>query len=182
MAFEDDVRLVASILAGDAGAVEQFISEYRQFIYAILVRHLSLSSDDAEEVFQRFLFHIWEDDYRRLRDWRGKTTLAGYIARIARNLGHDFRRQSRFEGQECPDVARDDPRLANVERAEMLERALPLLSARDRELIHRRFYLEQTHSEIAEAFGMTASAIGVALSRAKRRLKKIIDKKNLRGL
>src|SRR5436190_2155894 len=71
MAFEDDVRLVASILAGDAGAVEQFISEYRQFIYAILVRYLSLSSADAEEVFQRFLFHLWEDDYRRLRDWRG---------------------------------------------------------------------------------------------------------------
>ncbi len=177
MAVEDDVQLVARILAGEEGAIEQFISEYRQFIYAILVRYLNLAPEDADEVFQRFLFHLWQDDYRRLRDWRGKTTLAAYVARIARNLGHDYRRQQRLETQDLPDLALDDPRLADLERSEILGHALSRLSVRDRELIHRRFYLEQTHSEIAETFRTTTSNIGVALSRAKRRLRKILEKK-----
>src|SRR5437762_9062603 len=169
MAFEDDGQLVARILAGDAGAVEQFISEYRQYIYAILIRYINLPSADADEVFQRLLFHLWENDFRRFRQWRGKTTLAAYIGRIARNLGHDYRRQLRFETQDCPDIPVEDLRLENIEREEMIQRAVSRLSIRDRDLIHRSFYLDQTHLEIAEALGMTANSVGVALSRAKRR-------------
>ena len=175
MAFENDVQLVTSMLAGESGAVEQFILEYRQFIFTIFVRYLNLSSEEANEVFQRFLFCVWEDDFRRLRDWRGNTSLSAYIARIARNLAHDYRREHRFETQEYPDLPIDDPRLANVERGEIIERALSRLSPRDRELIHRRFYLEQSHNEIAEALGIAANNVGVALSRAKQRLRKILE-------
>jgi RNA polymerase sigma factor (sigma-70 family) len=176
MAFKDDVRLVARILAGGEGAVEQFISEYRQFIYAILIRYLSLHPEDADEVFQRLLFHLWENDFRRLRRWRKKTTLAAYIGRITRNLAHDYRRQLRFETNECPDIPIEDPRLQNIEREEMIQGALLRLSLRDRDLIHRSFYLDQSHSEIGEALGMTANSVGVALSRAKSRLRRILEK------
>jgi RNA polymerase sigma-70 factor (ECF subfamily) len=175
MNFEDDVQLVARMIAGDERAAEQFISGYRQFIYTILLRHLNLPFADADEVFQRFLFHIWEDGFRRLRDWRGKTNLSSYIARIVRNLAHDYRRESRFESQESLDVPLDDPGLANVEREQIVEHALLRLSRRDRELIRRRFYLEQTHAEIAAALGMTANTVGVALSRVKVRLRKILE-------
>jgi RNA polymerase sigma factor (sigma-70 family) len=175
MAFENDVQLVARMLGGEAAAVEQFISEYRQFIFTILVRYLNLTSEDADEVFQRFLFNVWEDNFRRLRDWRGNTSLSAYIAKIVRNLAHDYRREHRFEAQEYPDLPVDDPRLANVERGEMIERALSRLSRRDRELIHRRFYLEQSHIEIARALGIETNNAGVALSRAKQRLKRILD-------
>ncbi len=174
MAIHDDLRLVARMLEGDVRATEEFISEYQQLIYAILIRYLNLSSEDAGEVFQRFLFHIWEDDFRRLRDWRGKTTLAAYVARIARTLAHDFRRENRFESHENPDVARDDPRLANIEGEELIERGLSKLSVRDQELIRRRYILDQNPSEIAHALGMTVNNVGVALSRAKVRLKKIL--------
>ena len=176
MAFEDDARLVACILAGEAGAVEQFISKYQQFIYAILVRYLSLVPDEADEVFQRLMFHLWEDDFRRLREWRGQTALSAYIARITRNLAHDYRRERRFETQERPDVALDDRGLANVERARMLQKALSRLSKRDRELLHRSFYLEESHADIAQAFNTTANNVAVALSRARLRLKKILKR------
>src|SRR5712691_5848439 len=121
MAFPDDERLVSRLLVGEAGAVEQFVSEYRQFIYTIFVRYLNLRREDADELFQRFLFHIWEDNFRRLREWRRKTSLSAYIAKIARNLAHDYRRELRFETQDCPDVPLDDPWLANVERRETIE-------------------------------------------------------------
>ena len=176
MAFQDDARLVARILAGEAGAVEQFISKYQQFIYAILVRYLSLAPDEAEEVFQRLLFHLWEDGFRRLREWRGQTALSAYIARITRNLAHDYWRERRFETNECPDIALDDRGLANVERAQIVQKALSRLSKRDRDLLHRSFYLEESHGDIAVAFHTTANNIAVALSRARSRLKKILKR------
>ena len=175
MAFPDDERLVSRLLVGEAGAVEQFISEYRQFIYTIFVRYLNLRPEDADELFQRFLFHIWSDDFRRLRDWRGKTSLSAYLARIARNLAHDYRREGRFETHHIPDVPLDDPLLANIERREWIESALARLMERDRELIRRHFYLEQSHSDIAQALGITVNNVGVAFSRAKRRLKKVLE-------
>jgi RNA polymerase sigma-70 factor (ECF subfamily) len=176
MSLQDDRRLVDRILAGREGAVEKLVSEYRQFIYTIFVRYLNLRQEDADELFQRFLFHIWEDDFRRLREWRGKTSLSGYIAKIARNLAHDYRRELRLETQDLPDVPLDDPLLTNVERREMIERALSHLSPRHRQLLRRRYYLEQTHAEIAQALGMTVTNVGVSLSRAKLRLKKILKR------
>ncbi len=177
MAFEKETRLVARMLAGEAGAVEEFIAEYRPFVYAILTRYLKLSPEDAGEVFQRFLVHIWEDDYRRLRNWRGNTRLAVYLAKIIRNLAEDYRRERRFLVQDPPDRPVDDAGLQNIERQTMIESALRKLSSRDRELIHRRLLLEESYEEIARALGMTPNGAGVALSRAKIRLKQILGKK-----
>lgn len=177
MAFEKDTRLVARMIAGEAGAVEEFIAEYRSLVYAILTRYLKLSPEDAGEVFQRFLVHIWEDDYRRLLNWRKKTRLAVYLAKIVRNLAEDYRRERRFLLQDPPDEPVEDAGLQSVEKRAVLEAALRKLSSRDRELIHRRLLLEESYEEIGRALGMTPNSAGVALSRARTRLKQILRKK-----
>lgn len=178
MASEDEVRLVARLLAGDAGAIEQFISEYRRFIYAILTRHLGLPAAEAEEVFQRFLVHIWEDDFRRLRYWTGKAALRAYLGKIARNLAHDYRRERRLNSQsDYPGQVIENEQLQNAEKRRLLETAMSKLLSRDRELIYRRHYLEQSYREIAEALGITTNNVGVALSRAESRLRRILLEK-----
>jgi RNA polymerase sigma factor (sigma-70 family) len=150
--------------------LQRFISEYRQFVYAIFVRYLNLRPEDADELFQRFLFHIWQGDFRRVRDPKA------YIARIARNLGHDYRKELRQEAQDCPDAPIDDLSFARIERREMIERALARLSVRDRDLIRRHFYFDQSYADIGRDLGMTTNNVGVALFRAKFRLKKILER------
>jgi RNA polymerase sigma factor (sigma-70 family) len=174
MAFDDDARLVASVCAGDEPSIEAFVSTYRQLAFAILTRYLNLPFEDADEVFQRFLFHLWENNFRRLRRWSGKTALSSYLTKILRNLAHDYRRQLRFESKEIPDLPIDDPGLMHVELRTMMESALRQLSEQDRDLIHRRFYLEQSYAEMAAALGVTENSLGVALTRAKRRLRNIL--------
>lgn len=178
MALEDEVRLVSRILDGDSIALEQFISDYRALIYAILMRHLNLSRDDADEVFQRFLVHIWEDDFRRLRTWSRNAPLAAYLGKIVRNLAGDFRRERRQDAQiDDPGRSILDYAYLEAERKHVVDSALSELSDRDRELIHRRHYLGQTYREIADALGMTPNHAGVALSRAQFRLRQILAKK-----
>ena len=175
MTLDDEVRLVARILDGDRDAFEELIARYRALIYAILTRHLNLGHDDADEVFQRFLVHIWENDFRRLRAWSRTALLAAYLGKIARNLARDFQRERRAEFRGYP----PDTSPEETERQEMVQAAIAELSPRDRELIHRRHYLGQTYGEIAKDLGITLSHAGVALSRAQFRLKQILLQSNL---
>lgn len=178
MALEDEVRLVSRILNGDSEALDEFISVYRSLIYAILTRHFNLSRDDADEIFQRFLVHIWEGDFRRLRAWRRKAPLSAYLGKMARNLVGDFRRKRRREPQmDDPDQSVLDDRYTEADRKQILEAALSELSHMDRELIYRRYYLGETYREIAEGLGITPNHAGVALLRAQFRLKQILTRK-----
>jgi RNA polymerase sigma factor (sigma-70 family) len=58
----------------------------------------------------------------------------------------------------------------------VLKAAMKKLSERDRDLIHRRYYLEESYREIAESLGITVNHVGVALFRAESRLKVILKK------
>jgi RNA polymerase sigma factor (sigma-70 family) len=175
MASQEELRLVAAVVEGRAGALEAFIAEHRAFVYAIFTRHLNLSPADADEVFQRFLIHVWEADYRRLRCWSGRGTLVAYLGTMVRNLTHDYRReQGRQAAPEEADLRYESRRTEKDERALLLEAAIARLPSRDRDLIRRRYGLEQSYKEIAEELGMTIGNVGVALHRAEKRLKKML--------
>jgi RNA polymerase sigma factor (sigma-70 family) len=180
MELEEEVRLVSRMLSGDARALDQFVQTYRRFITSILSRQPQLYSQDVEEVYQRFLLHIWEDGYRRLRPWSGTRSLRSYLGVIARNLARDYRRERQRHSGEA--VAREAVLMpANETRTEwsragVLRAALGKLSDRDRDLIHRRYYREESYREIAEALGITVNHVGVALFRAESRLKVILKK------
>jgi RNA polymerase sigma factor (sigma-70 family) len=175
MASQEELRLVADVVDGRGGALEVFIAEYRAFVYAILTRHLNLSPADADEVFQRFLIHVWEADYRRLRRWSGRGTLAAYLGTMVRNLTHDYRREeARRTAREDSGDRAESRSNEEGERALSLKSALDGLSPRDRDLIRRRYDLEQSYREIAEELGITIGNVGVSLHRAEKRLKKLL--------
>ena len=185
MEREDETRLVLRMLSGDARALDQFVHTYRRFITSILSRQPSLYSQDVEEVYQRFLFHIWEDGYRRLRPWSGKRSLRSYLGAIARNLARDYRRERHRSFSNVEDCkllwVPAKEACGEWSKAAAVKSALAKLSDRDRDLIHRRYYLEESYREIAEALGITVNHVGVALFRAESRLKAIL-KKHLRDL
>ena len=181
MELEDETRLVARLLSGDVHALEQFVLAYRRFITAIWNRQSNFQSEDVEELYQRFLLHIWEDDYRRLRPWSGTRSLRSYLGAVARNLARDYCRERRlisdrdFAGQSMVTMPSNETDCES-DRRRILETALGRLSDRDQALIRRRYYQEESYREIAQALGMTANHVGVALLRAESRLKVILQK------
>ena len=175
MASQEELRLVADVVEGRGGALESFIAEYRAFVYAILTRHLNLSPADADEVFQRFLIHVWEADYRRLRRWSGRGTLAAYLGTMVRNLTHDYRREeARRAAPEDLEFHPESRSPEKDERALLLETALDRLPLRDRDLIRRRYDREQSYREIAAELGITIGNVGVSLHRVEKRLRKLL--------
>jgi RNA polymerase sigma factor (sigma-70 family) len=180
MDLDDELRLVSRLLSGEARALEQFVETYRRFITSILSRQPSLCPQDVDEVYQRFLLHIWEDGYRRLRPWRGTHSLRSYLGAIARNLARDYRRERHRNpdnavSYEMTVMPAAEPR-GDWTRLGVLEAAIGKLSERDRDLIHRRYYQEQSYQQIADTLGLTVNHVGVALFRAESRLKLILKK------
>lgn len=174
MASQEELRLVAEVVEGRGGALERFIAEYRAFVFAILTRHLNLSPADADEVFQRFLIHIWEADYRRLRRWSGRGTLAAYLGTMVRNLTHDYRREEARQAALEEQEFHAEDRSGSDERALLLDAAIERLPSRDRDLIRRRYDREQSYKEIAQDLNITIGNVGVSLHRAEKRLRKIL--------
>jgi len=176
----DEVHLVSRMLSGDARALDQFIQTYHRFITSILSRQSHLYPQDVEEVYSRFLFHIWEDGYRRLRPWSGTKSLRSYLGAIARNLARDYRRERFRICESTGDCSAAVKLVCESSRqgreSDALKAAMEKMCARDRDLIHRRYYLEESYREIAEALGMTVNHVGVALFRAESRLKVILQK------
>jgi RNA polymerase sigma factor (sigma-70 family) len=181
MELDEELHLVSRLLSGDACALDQFVQTYRRFITSILSRQPNLHPQDVEEVYSRFLFHIWEDGYRRLRPWSGTRSLRSYLGAIARNLARDYRRE-RFRvcesAADCGAAAVPPWEAPREGRgSDALKAAVGNLCDRDRDLIFRRYYLEESYREIAEALGITVNHVGVALFRAESRLKVILKKR-----
>jgi RNA polymerase sigma factor (sigma-70 family) len=178
MELAEEEFLVSRLLSGDSCALEQLIVVYRRFVTTVLRRQTNLSPEDVEELYQRFLFHIWEDNYRRLRPWSGTRSLRFYLGAVARNLARDYARERR---RSVVDWSRENAVVWRYDdhhwgTAELVRGGLAQLSARDQDLIRRRFFQEESYREIALALGITVNHVGVALLRAESRLKMILQK------
>jgi len=182
----NDRILVNVVIAGDPEARDYFVDRFSNFVWSILVRDLRLKRELAEDLHAETFLRILEDDCRRLRNWSGEGNFVNYLGPIVRNLAMDhFRspgvRRLDPEGESTfePVAGEPDPeRLAEAaEQRRLLHEALEDLTVRDRELIQRRHFDEQSYREIAEGMGYEISSVGVLLARAERRLKNAVDQK-----
>jgi RNA polymerase sigma factor (sigma-70 family) len=95
---------------------------------------------------------------------------------MVRNLGYDYRReQARGAPFGTEEIVVEDRALRDAERGRIVATALETLSSRDRELLRRRYFQGQSYNEIAEDLGITVNNAGVALHRAEKRLKKLLE-------
>ena len=202
----EDRRLIAGVLASDPSAQRRFVGRYDRFIHAILYRHLpGAERQEREDLGQQVYVLLWDNHCRRLRQWQGAggTPFSAYLGTIVRHLIADhlrsgarckarrlifappLRQEARLsDADEMLDArqggAANDPQAAleRKERQAALAAALNKLSERDGYLIRQKHLQEKTYREIAESLGMTVNHVGVALSRAEKRLRRYLRCQN----
>lgn len=141
----------------------------------------------AEDLAQETLLIAWRlreriSDPARVQPW---------LAAIARNVCHHWRRSQRREGQHfvqpsvieatgdalAADVADSFDVEVELERAELatlLDRALALLPPETRTILVQKYVEESPHAEIAAQLGLTENAVAVRLHRGKLAFQKIL--------
>jgi RNA polymerase sigma-70 factor (ECF subfamily) len=168
--------LAAAIGRGDEQAFRALYDRYHQRLFRLA---LVLGRGD-ESLAQDMVQTVFVTAAKKLRRADSEEHLWNWLARVARqNFAKTWRKQKR------------DPALANLEALaddwpasaepdsfleEVLEGALKLLDAEERQLIQIFYFDRLSQKEIAEQLGTTPKAVSSRLERAREKLRTLIKR------
>jgi RNA polymerase sigma factor (sigma-70 family) len=195
---EQERQLISRVLKRDIGADVDLINGYRPLIYFLLKRS-GIRPQDQADVFQEIWLKLWRHDLRALRQWQKNpdASFSAYLTVIARNVAFDHGRKT-LEMLPISDSTSEealpensihfpntiatsrtpagfDDYLLRRERRTYLLGCIARLCDRDADLIRRRYFDGESYQEIASAWVCSEDNVGVALMRARRRLRKLLE-------
>jgi RNA polymerase sigma-70 factor (ECF subfamily) len=180
-----DRDLLRRCLDKEPGSWNDFVDRFLSLIYHCVhytsyLRSAPVTPEDVEDIAAEVLLQIVADDYKCLRKFRGKASLATYITVIARRTCiHELNRRQAVRSDIRQGVSRlvtepiDDSEAAakSVESLEEVERLLRKLSGKEREIV-RLYYLQSwTYEEISTEINVPVNNIGTVLYRARKKLR-----------
>jgi RNA polymerase sigma-70 factor (ECF subfamily) len=185
-----DAELVHRFLAGDESAFVEITARYREKIFSVAISLLR-NRADAEEIVQDTFIRA----YRGLKNFRGDSSLATWLHRIAVNLSRNrywfFYRRARHNtlSLDCPItddnsadfselIATEEPspsRAATAtEFSTLVTTCMEQLEPSHREILTLRTILNHSYSEIASALGIEEGTVKSRIARARGRLRSLM--------
>lgn len=187
---EEERHLVQRCRQADAAAFDQLVLTHQQQVFAVALRMLG-HWDEAKDVAQ----DVFVLAYRRIGTFRGEAKLSTWLVAITMNLCRNRRRwwarrnrlivaslDDPVEGEEGPmdpEVADPSPTPAaqamGHEQQHQLMAALQLLDDESRSVVVLRDIQGLSYEEIAQALRWNLGTVKSRLSRARLRLKALVD-------
>jgi RNA polymerase sigma-70 factor (ECF subfamily) len=181
----EDVRLMALVSGGDAGAFEQLVERHQRLVVGTVTRMLGNNSE-AEDIAQQVFVRVWKSAKRYVP--RAKFTT--WLLKITRNLVfNELRRRSRHaqvslqsETEEEERPIRDehavapDASMLEQELEKAIDAAIASLPETQRMAVILRRYEELSYEEIAETLDQSISAVKSLLFRARTELRESLGR------
>jgi RNA polymerase sigma-70 factor, ECF subfamily len=185
-----DAELVRRFNAGDDSAFVEIVTRYRGKMFAIALSHLR-NHADAEEIAQDTFIRA----HRGLARFRGDSSLATWLHRIAFNLSHNrywyFFRRHRHDSLSLDSAFSDDNQAtisdliasdtpnpvreeANREFSAHVKACMEKLSVRQREILTLRNGLDQSYEGIAQTLGISLGTVKSRIARARENLRALL--------
>lgn len=165
--------------------VEQTSPLVRSAVTQTLYRYSVPTTREAVEDLHNGLFVLlMEDDFRRLRQFQGRASLATYVRVITVRHVVDVLRQQRYHpsldadptAQSLADQrASPQEQLEQTEQARTVQRAIARLEPRERLLLTLVFDRELAPDRICGLFGITLSAYYNQKSRLLKKMRKMCE-------
>ncbi len=176
--MHDDIRLAKRIAGGDGRAFAELVDVYGPRIHR-LVRRYASSEADAEDLTQEIFVAL----YRSMGQFRGGSTLATWVYRVALNHCLKPRRAPQtvdydddaLHGQEEDPAGNPALHAARQELGDQIERALGHLSPEQRDVVVLHELHDFTYSECASLLQIPIGTVKSRLSVAFRRLRGHLD-------
>jgi len=170
--IEVDEMTLALARRGDLAACERIFRAFQTPAYSVAYR-VCQCPETAQEVTQEAFITV----FRKLRQFRGDAPFWGWLRRVVVNQAiSTLRRRPAVRELEYQDYhAAADAEQEQVGLAMDLESALSSLDDEDRAVVWLHDVEGYGHQEIANMFGMTESFSKTRLSRARARLRALLD-------
>jgi RNA polymerase sigma-70 factor (ECF subfamily) len=171
-----DAQLIQASIQGDENAFKMLVERYQSQVAATVIGMLGPgqeAEDTGQETFIRF--------YQNLRQFRGDSSVATYLTRIAMNLSLNKlkkkrKMQSRFrQPVENFEQTIADPDFKSYDNTkELIQQALDQLKPEFRSVIVLRFFQEYSIREISEVLKIPQGTVLSRLARAQKKLHGIL--------
>jgi len=164
---DDDERLVARALQGDASAFDELVLRHRVAVYRLAYRLLG-NHAEADDVSQETFLRA----YRGLRGYRGEATFRTWITRIVLNLAQSARRARRSSRpvEDAP-LPVEEPSAPDTTLRHQVRRAVSGLPPRQRQVLVLKVYEGMKFIEIAQAAGISIGTAKATFFQAVRNLR-----------
>lgn len=172
-----DLELSVGLRANDPRAFERLMERYGRDVYAVVAAVLpGRPSQDIEDAASDAFLAAWRG--ANAYD-PGRASVRTWLLMHARYAALGHRRQARRRlgiAQRAFEEARASvPEGPGPEDRQQVQGALAQLARGDREILYRRYILDQDGRGIADAMNLTRSAVDNRLSRARQRLRGLLD-------
>lgn len=187
LADDDDAALAAAAKAGDLGAFDRLVARHQAMVNGITYR-FAPNVADMEDLGQE----VFVKAFQNLHAWQPTAPFQNWLRKIAYNAGRDFfRRRKRSwwgylwnQGQEleAADRATSSPSMAETpldSNTEAVQRLLSGLPADDRTVLTLQFLEDAPLKDIAETMGWSLDKTKARSSRARKRLRRILEANEL---
>lgn len=178
-----DKELVERARDGDLSSFDELVLRHQGMISRCLFRFCPHQADLEDLVQDSFI-----KAFRKLHLWKPTAPFEHWLRRIAYNTGHDYFRRSKrtpvalaSRGGESNELELE--RLAdrtNIQEeyqiTEQVQQLLSELPADDRLLLTMHYLEERPLAEVAEATGWSLSKTKVKSFRAKKKLRKLLNR------
>jgi len=186
-----DVTLIERFHRGDDTAFVEIMQRYHGRIFG-LANNLLRNTADAEEITQDTFIRA----HRGLANFRGDSSLATWLYRIALNLSRNrywyfFRRRRQdsislersltdesdatFADLIAADSQNPVQQTVTQEFTDLIAVCMERLDARHREILTMRNILNQPYEEIARALGINVGTVKSRIARARENLRKLLS-------
>lgn len=182
---EIDRDLLRRCLAEEPGAWKDFVDRFiGLFIHVInhtaQARTVRVTSEDVDDLCAEVFLALLAGDYAVLRQFRGESSLATYLAVVARRvvareiarrrmaeaLGHVSAHQASLDQAQAD--RHESQRIDDREEVERMLEGLPETEAK----IVMQYHIEgRTYREISSGLGIPENTIGPTLSRARAKMR-----------
>lgn len=174
----DDMELIKASCNGDGAAFRRLVEKYEGIVAATaigMLGHNRLAEDVGQETFIRF--------YKALPRFRGDSTVATYLTRIAINLCLNEikrnKRRDRFflntDDYENYDLADPGQRDANDDNSALIMQAIRDLPPKYRAVVVLRLLDGYSSQETADILELPLGTMLSRLSRAQQKLRNILS-------
>jgi len=177
----DESQLVTACLAGRAGAFDLIVERHRRPVYQLCYRFVG-NHEDASDLSQDVFLRA----YRGLKSFRGGSSLATWLYRIAVNVCLNRVAVKKpvlenIDARQYVDTDRESQvdRVLRKERGVQVRAAIAQLPPKQRATLVLRMYQELSHEEIAQVLGSSVGAVKANFFHALGNLKKILGAQDL---
>jgi RNA polymerase sigma-70 factor (ECF subfamily) len=170
-----DEELIALLRQGDSRALGTLYQRYRRVVNAVILAQLKVEPSDVDDLCHD-VFLTLQDTAHRFQPGR---SLKGWLCGIALQKARRFRATRGLRRALLFQFSRREPATWNaplgldIKRDVM--RALDRLPQSMREIMVLSFVEELSAEEIAELLGISVNAVWIRLSRARARIREILQ-------